>query len=149
MVKYSSETLDATFGALADPTRRAILERLARGESSVTALAEPFDMSLPAVSKHLRVLESAGLLARERDGRVHRCCLVGGPMEEAARWIARYRIFWERQLDALAEHLNVPRRKEALPWLSSMPGRKRRSRSGGHSPPHGGKSSGPGRTRKS
>ncbi|MFQ5658475.1 MAG: ArsR/SmtB family transcription factor, partial [Candidatus Methylomirabilales bacterium] len=84
MVKYITPRLDATFSALADPTRRAILARLARGESSVTALAKPFDVSLPAISKHLRVLEKAGLLVRKKDGRVRRCRLLPGPMQEAA-----------------------------------------------------------------
>ncbi|MBI4588982.1 MAG: metalloregulator ArsR/SmtB family transcription factor [Candidatus Rokubacteria bacterium] len=149
MVNYSSSSLDATFSALADPTRRAILERLARGESTVTELAEPFDMSLPAVSKHLKVLRNAGLLAREKDGRVHRCCLAGGPMRNAALWIARYRSFWGRQLDALAEHLNPLERKEARSWPRSMPDPRRRSSSGGHSLRRGGKSSGHGRTRRS
>ena len=105
MVKYQARALDATFSALADPTRRAILARLARAESSVTELAEPFDVSLPAISKHLRVLETAGLLAREKDGRVHRCRLVAGPMKTAASFLARYRSFWEEQLDALANYL--------------------------------------------
>jgi len=89
MVNYSAAPLDATFGALADPTRRAILARLARGEAMVTELAEPFAMSLPAISKHLRVLELAGLLQREIDGRIHRCRLAAGPMKDAAAWIAQ------------------------------------------------------------
>ncbi len=106
MVKYSQDVLDSVFSALADPTRRAVLERLAQGEASVTELAEPFPLSLPAVSKHLRVLERAGLVVRVRQGRTRRCRLAAGPMQEAARWIARYRVFWERQLDALAEYLD-------------------------------------------
>ena len=105
MVNYSSGVLDATFGALADPTRRAILARLARGEAMVTELAEPFAMSLPAISKHLRVLESAGLLQREIDGRVHRCRLAAEPMKNAAAWIAQYRAFWESQFNALEKYL--------------------------------------------
>ncbi len=105
MVNYSTASLDATFGALADPTRRAILARLARGETSVKNVARPFSMSLPAVSKHLRVLESAGLLRREIDGRVHRCRLVAEPMQTAAAWIAQYGAFWETQFDALAKYL--------------------------------------------
>src|SRR5580765_7890044 len=100
MVNYSTAPLDATFGALADPTRRAILTRLARGQAMVTELAEPFSMSLPAISKHLRVLESAGLLQREIDGRVHRCRLAAAPMKNAATWIAQYRAFWESQFNA-------------------------------------------------
>ncbi len=94
-----------TFQALADPTRRAILARLALGEASVGELAEPYAMSLPAVSKHLKVLEAAGLLARERDGRVHRCHLQPQAMRAAADWIAEYRRFWETQLDQLARYL--------------------------------------------
>ena len=114
MVKYQSTTLDATFGALADPTRRSILERLIGGESSVTSLADPFDMSLPAVSKHLRVLEKAGLLTQEKDGRVRRCRMDASPMKEAADWVGRYRIFWEEQLDSLAEYIEriQPEEKE-------------------------------------
>jgi DNA-binding transcriptional ArsR family regulator len=106
MVKYQSASLDATFAALSDPTRRSILARLARGESRVTDLAGPYDMSLPAISKHLRVLEDAGLLKRERDGRVHRCQLNARPMKQAAHWIARYERFWEGQFDSLAKFLN-------------------------------------------
>ncbi len=102
----SSSVLDKTFSALADPTRRAILSRLARGESSAGELAAPFEMSWPAISKHLRVLEDAGLMKRERDGRVHRCRLESAPMKDAAEWIAFYRQFWEEQLDALANFLN-------------------------------------------
>jgi DNA-binding transcriptional ArsR family regulator len=106
MVNYMSDSLGATFAALADPTRRAILERLARGEASVTELAEPFQVSLPAISKQLRVLEQAGLLIREKEGRVRRCRLDAEPMREAAEWLARYRRYWERQLDSLADYLN-------------------------------------------
>jgi DNA-binding transcriptional ArsR family regulator len=112
MVNYSYNSLDKTFAALADPTRRAILARLARGEASVTELAEPFSISLPAISKHLRVLEKAGLLAREREGRVHRCRLVVEPMKDAAEWIAFYQRFWEGQFDALADYLNESPKKE-------------------------------------
>ena len=105
MVNYSVGGLDAVFGALADPTRRAILERLALGETSVGVLAEPFNMSLPAISKHLRALERAGLLVQEKDGRVRRCRLEAGPMKEAADWISKYKSFWEDQLDNLAAYL--------------------------------------------
>lgn len=112
MVKYLSNTLDATFGALADPTRRSILERLIAGEASVTSLAEPFDMSLPAVSKHLRVLERAGLLTQEKDGRVRRCRMDAGPMKEASDWVGRYRIFWEEQLDSLADYIEQMQSEE-------------------------------------
>jgi len=105
MVKFPNPSLDATFAALADPIRRAILERLARGDCSVSELADPFDISLPAVSKHLRVLERAGLLVQNKQGRVRRCRLVAAPLQDAAAWIAYYHRFWERQFDALADFL--------------------------------------------
>jgi DNA-binding transcriptional regulator GbsR (MarR family) len=89
------------------------LERLTGGESSVTALAEPFDMSLPAVSKHLRVLERAGLLTQEKDGRVRRCRVDAAPMKEAADWIGRYRKFWEEQLDSLAGYIDRMQQEES------------------------------------
>ena len=113
MVKYQKIDLDATFGALADPIRRSILERLAQGESSVTALAQPFNVSLPAVSKHLRVLGKAGLLTQERDGRVRRCRLDAGPMKNASEWIASYRRFWEDQLDSLADYVDQLQRDQS------------------------------------
>jgi len=103
MVNTSSpETLDAVFAALADPTRRAILARLIVGESTVTELAKPFEMSLPAVSKHLRILEKAGLLKRQKSGRIHRIALVALPMQEAAEWLTNYRAFWTERFDTLA-----------------------------------------------
>lgn len=111
MVKYSGQ-LDRTFAALADPTRRNILARLSQGASSVTELAEPFEMSLPAVSKHLRVLERAGLCSRTKDGRVHRIQLRAEPMREAAGWVEQYRIFWEGNLDALGQFLDRTARNE-------------------------------------
>jgi DNA-binding transcriptional ArsR family regulator len=103
VVKRSQGELDELFSALADPTRRDILVRLAEGESPVTKLAEPLPMSLPAVSRHVRVLESAGLVARRKEGRVHRISLVAEPMLEALEWMAVFGRFWEHQLDAL-EH---------------------------------------------
>ena len=112
MVNYKSTTLDRTFSALADPTRRAILARLALGDVSVGELAAPFAVSPPAISKHLKVLERAGLLAREKDGRVHRCRLEPGPMREAAAWIERCRRFWEDQFDALDHYLEQLQREE-------------------------------------
>ncbi len=105
MVKYDPAELDQTFAALADPTRRAILARLASGEASVGELAAPFEMSLPAVSKHLRVLTRAGLLAQTKDGRVRRCRLLPAPLREAQDWIDHYRRFWEQQFDALESYL--------------------------------------------
>lgn len=100
--------LDRTFGALADSTRRAILARLARGEASVGELARPFRVSRPAISKHLRVLERAGLVSRTREGRVSRCELDAAAMREAAEWVNRYRAFWEGRLDALARYVEEP-----------------------------------------
>ena len=101
----SSGTLDRTFAALSDSTRRAILARLAQGEATVGELARPFRVSRPAISKHLRVLERAGLVQRERDGRVSRCELDAEPMRDAAEWIGRYREFWSDRLDSLARYL--------------------------------------------
>ena len=97
--------LSATFAALADPTRRAILARLADGETSVTALAEPFAMSLPAVTKHLKVLERAGLITRGRQAQWRPCKLDAEPLREAAGWMAQYRQFWEARLDSLDDYL--------------------------------------------
>ncbi len=105
MVKYAPNVLNRTFAALADPTRRRILEHLARGDRCVTDLARPHRMSLPAVSKHLRVLEKAGLLRRRRYGRVHEMQLEAKPLKEAAQWVEEYRKFWEGSLDRLAEYL--------------------------------------------
>jgi DNA-binding transcriptional ArsR family regulator len=99
------DRLTATFAALADPTRRAILARLATGEASVTALAEPFAMSLPAVSKHLKVLERAGLVARGRAAQWRPCRLTADPLKDAADWLDHYRAFWEQSLDRLEDHL--------------------------------------------
>jgi DNA-binding transcriptional ArsR family regulator len=100
-----TDRLSATFAALADPTRRAILSRLAMGESSVCELAEPFDMSLPAISKHLKVLERAGLIARSRQAQLRPCRLEAGPLRDATEWLERYREFWEQSLDRLDEYL--------------------------------------------
>ncbi|HEX4639053.1 MAG TPA: metalloregulator ArsR/SmtB family transcription factor [Chthoniobacterales bacterium] len=105
MVKYSSQRLNRTFAALADPTRRRILFHLSQGDKRVTHLARRHDMSLPAVSKHLRVLEKAGLLRRRRYGRVHEMQLDAKPLKLAAAWVEEYRKFWESSLDRLAEYL--------------------------------------------
>jgi len=99
------DRLSTTFAALADPTRRAILARLARGEASVTELAEPFAMSLPAVSKHLKVLENAGLIVRGRAAQWRPCALDAGPLKNAAGWIEHYRRFWEQSFDRLDDYL--------------------------------------------
>src|SRR5437588_2520977 len=117
VVKYPSKALNRTFAALADPTRRRILAHLAGGDKCVTRLARPYAMSLPAVSKHLRVLEKAGLLRRRRYGRVHEMQLEARPLKEAAQWVEEYRRFWEGSLDRLAEYLEKtnkrPRKKGA------------------------------------
>jgi len=112
MVKYNhspeaadEDRLNAVFAALADPTRRAIIARLAEGPSSVGELAQPFDMSWPAVTKHLKVLERSGLIAREKDGRVHRCRFEPGPLEGARDWMEQTRAFWEERFDQLARYL--------------------------------------------
>jgi DNA-binding transcriptional ArsR family regulator len=100
------DQLSSTFAALADPTRRAILARLALGETSVTELAEPFEMSMPAVSKHLKVLERAGLIARGREAQWRPCRLDAGPLKDAHSWIEAYRRFWSAHVDALERHLD-------------------------------------------
>jgi DNA-binding transcriptional ArsR family regulator len=112
----SLQRLDSTFAALSDATRRGILARLAAGETAVSELAKPYDMSLPAVSKHLRVLESAGLVSRRKDGRVQRCSLKAAPMKSAAEWIEPYRRFWEAQLDSLAHFLEDSCDKKKKSW---------------------------------
>jgi DNA-binding transcriptional ArsR family regulator len=108
----TDDQLSSTFAALADPTRRAILARLAGGEAAVTELAEPFDMSLPAVSKHLKVLERAGLIARSRDAQWRPCHLEPAPLKEVADWIGHYRKFWEESFDRLDEYLRELEKKE-------------------------------------
>src|SRR6201996_3299108 len=106
------DQLSSTFAALADPTRRAILARLAMGETSVTELAQPFEMSMPAVSKHLKVLERAGLIARGREAQWRPCRLDASPLKNAAQWIDDYRRFWSRHVDALERHLDRMDRSE-------------------------------------
>jgi DNA-binding transcriptional ArsR family regulator len=96
--------LDLAFGALADKTRRAILRRLSAGDITVGELAEPFEMSRPAISKHLRVLERAGLVRTDREGRISRCTLNASALQEAASWMDEYRVFWEDRLEALARY---------------------------------------------
>jgi DNA-binding transcriptional ArsR family regulator len=115
MVKYVGPSLDATFAALADPTRRAIVAKLGEADPArgvpVGELAEPFDISPPAISKHLRVLERAGMLTQQRDGRVRRCRLDPKPINEASKWIEHHRQFWNTQLDALTAFLEQPQPK--------------------------------------
>lgn len=110
-----SDSLSATFAALADPTRRAILARLASGEASVTELAEPFsaDMTMPAISKHLKVLEKAGLIARGRNAQWRPCRLQAGPLKNVADWVEHYRHFWEESFDRLDEYLRELKARES------------------------------------
>ncbi len=114
MVINTSQHLDATFAALADPTRRAILARLASGEASVTQLAKPFSMTQPAISKHLKVLERAGLISRGRDAQMRPCRLEAKPLADANGWLENYRRFWEgsfQRLDVLLEDLKAHEKK--------------------------------------
>jgi DNA-binding transcriptional ArsR family regulator len=112
MVNNSSEQLTTVFLALADPTRRAILERLAHGEASGTELARPFSISVPAISKHLRVLKNADLILHRKDGRTHLFRLTASPLRDAANWLEHYRQFWETQFDSLETYLLDTSEKE-------------------------------------
>ena len=107
-----NDRLSATFGALADPTRRAILARLAVGEASVTELAAPFEMSMPAISKHLKVLERAGLIARGREAQWRPCRLQARPLQDVAGWVEHYRRFWEQSFDRLDAYLQELKKRE-------------------------------------
>ena len=123
------DQLSSTFAALADPTRRAILARLAMGETSVTELAQPFEMSMPAVSKHLKVLERAGLIARGREAQWRPCRLDASPLKNAAQWIEEYRRFWAPYVDALERHLDRMERncsKQASQTKSAQTKKKRK-----------------------
>ncbi|HKE14467.1 MAG TPA: metalloregulator ArsR/SmtB family transcription factor [Kofleriaceae bacterium] len=124
-----SERLDATFSALADPTRRAILARLAAGEASVTELARPFAMSQPAISKHLKVLERAGLISRGRDAQRRPCRIEGRPLADANVWLEGYRRFWEQsfeRLDAVLDELKAAQRQKKRGRGRRVTGRARR-----------------------
>ncbi len=133
-MKPTSDILDATFAALADPTRRAILARLATGEASVAELAEPFDMSQPAISKHLKVLERAGLISRGREAQRRPRRLEPRPLAEATDWIERYRKIWEgnfKRLDAVLQELKHKQKKTIdalLDEVKPRPNKKRRTR---------------------
>jgi DNA-binding transcriptional ArsR family regulator len=148
MVKYLDAALDATFAALSDATRRAVLAELALGDTSVSRLAARFDISLPGVAKHLRVLEAAGLLESTKTGRVRRCHLVAKPMKTAAEWIAHYHQFWESQFDALARYLDESQRQEKTACPRRNRVRKPRFRSSESFPRRERKSSRPGPSRK-
>jgi DNA-binding transcriptional ArsR family regulator len=115
-----ADQLTTTFAALADPTRRAILSRLSKGERSVSDLAQPFEMTLPAISKHLKVLEKAGLIERSRDAQYRPCKLNAKPLREAAKWVEQYRQFWEERFDRLDDYLAQLQQKQ--------PGGKKRGR---------------------
>jgi DNA-binding transcriptional ArsR family regulator len=143
MVKYSDAALDGVFAALADPTRRGVLETLSGGSLPVTELAAPYEMSLPGFMKHLRVLEEAGLIERSKEGRVVSCELSAAPMKAAAAWMQRYERFWSEKLDSLARYLyqqeelqtwNKPDwpRAPRSPSVASTP--SRRKESGGRGP---------------
>ena len=123
-----ADQLSATFAALADPTRRAILARLVTGECSVTELAEPFDMSMPAVSKHLRVLQNAGLIARRHDAQWRHCRIDATPLKEVADWAERYRAIWEGRLDRLDSYLKNMKAKQSTTTREKSHARKPRRR---------------------
>lgn len=131
MVKYSA-SLDSTFGALADPTRRAILATLMLGQASITEIAKPYRMSLPAVMKHVRVLEHAGLISQQKIGRTRHCQLAAKPLQDAENWISQYRQFWEGTFDSLERFLSQPEdqseTKEDQKWQHRKRSRKPRSR---------------------
>lgn len=116
-----TDPLSTTLFALADPTRRAILAQLAAGDATVKELAKPYDMSLAAVSKHLKVLESAGLISRGRDAQWRPCHLEAKPLQAVSEWLEEYRRFWERSLDSLAEYLQVIQQTDSAPAPSSSP----------------------------
>jgi len=125
-----SDRLSTTFAALADPTRRAILARLALGETSVLKLAEPFNMSLPAVSKHLKVLERAGLITRTRDAQMRPCRIEARALKEADDWLEEYRRLWEERLDRLDDYLRVLQAQEKKDKLNPNKQRKREKQRG-------------------
>ena len=143
MVKYEAPQLDRVFSALADPTRRGVLERLSGGSLAVSELAAPHGMSLPGFMKHLRVLEDAGLIAREKEGRVVSCELSAAPMQAASAWMQRYEKFWSDRLDSLARYLYQQEELQTWNKPSSKPGPRssstagfpsRRKRSGARGP---------------
>jgi len=146
MVKYAESSLDDVFAALADPTRREVVKRLADGSRPVTELSRPFRMSLPGFMKHLRILEEAGLIKREKAGRVVSCTLSAGPMKEASEWLTHYREFWEKRLDALARFLY--HQEETQAWQTPKHRSVRRSRSSANTMQRRGRSGARSRSRK-
>jgi DNA-binding transcriptional ArsR family regulator len=127
MVKYPS-SLDSTFGALADPTRRAILATLQLGQASISELAKPHRMSLPAVMKHVHVLEQAGLVSQEKTGRTRICRLAAEPFKDAEAWISQYRRYWQRKFDSLERYLKEEKLKEEASWQQPYGNKKPNSR---------------------
>ena len=103
----NAQQLDLTFAALSDPTRRGILERLSNGQATVSEIAEPYDMSMAAISKHLKVLERAGLISRRKEAQWNHCKFEGAPLKDASKWVEKYKIFWEKQLTQLDDYLNL------------------------------------------
>ena len=144
MVKYSDDDLDLVFAALADPTRRAVLNTLAEGSVGVSELAAPHGMSLPGFMKHLRVLEDAGLIERSKEGRVVSCELEAAPLKAASVWMSRYEKFWTEKLDSLARYLY--QQEELQTW--KQPGKNPSSTSSESTRPRPRKSGGRGPTRK-
>ena len=146
MVQYQDAILDRVFSALADPTRRHVLEALGQGSLAVSELAEPHGMSLPGFMKHLRVLEEAGLIARNKEGRVVSCELSAAPMREAATWMQRYEKFWTEKLDSLARYLY--QQEELQTWTQPGSPKGPRSPSSASTPLRRKKPGAPGPTRK-
>jgi DNA-binding transcriptional ArsR family regulator len=146
MVKYEDPVLDRIFSALADPTRRGVLDRLAGGDLAVSELAAPHGMSLPGFMKHLRVLEDAGLIAREKEGRVVSCELSAAPMKTASAWMSRYEKFWSDKLESLARYLY--QQEEFQTWNKQSSKTSPRSPSSGTTPSRRRKSGARGPTRK-
>jgi len=126
----TSDSLSSTFSALADPTRRAILARLVSGEASVTEIAEPFEMSLPAISKHLKVLERAGLIARGREAQWRPCRLEAGPLKEVADWTEEYRRFFEESFDRLDDYLEKLKKEQARKKIKTQLSSRREGNNG-------------------
>jgi DNA-binding transcriptional ArsR family regulator len=145
---YHHVALDTTFGALADPTRRNILAQLALGERTISDLASRYDMTLPAVSKHVQVLQRAGLAAVRREGRVRRATLIASPMRDAAEWIDRYKRFWEHQLELLSAYIEQATEQEKSGWQKQRRKHQPRSKSGAPSGRRASASSRRGRGRK-
>jgi DNA-binding transcriptional ArsR family regulator len=146
MVQYQAATLDRVFAALADPTRRQVLDALGQGSLAVSELAAPHGMSLPGFMKHLRVLEDAGLIARNKEGRVVSCELSAAPMQQAAAWMQRYERFWSEKLDALARYLY--QQEELQTWKTPASPKGPRSPSSASTPSRRRKSGARGPTRR-